>query len=126
MSRGGGRRQRDSLRGFGVGGVMNKGGGDGQPSPAIVGGTFREEEIQDEEEGGGGEGGGEGITARRSVPGSGRSGRLTGPRMPAFGLDRRQSGRALESRILSHLKDRERGGTTTPESRETDGWRQTG
>lgn len=68
-----------------------------------------------------------GITARRSDPGSGRSGRLAGPRVAAAGPDLRRSGRAPESRIPSHLKDRERGGTTKHlNSRGTDGWRETG
>lgn len=66
---------------------------DSQPSPATLGGSSKKRKR--------------GVTARRSVPGAAWSEELTGPRTLASSLDPRQSGRALENRILSHLKQRE-------------------
>lgn len=72
---------------------------DSQPSPATLGGSSKKRKR--------------GVTARRSVPGAVWSEELTGPRTLASSSDPHQSGRALENRILTHLKQREETRKTT-------------
>lgn len=76
--------------------------GTAKPSPATLGGSSRRE-------GGGGAWGwgGRGFTARRRVPAEVRSEQQAGPWTPASGTDLQQSGRALGSRIPTHLKRKE-------------------
>lgn len=74
---------------------------DSQPSPATVGGSSKRRRRRRKRKRR------RGVTARRSAPGAVRSGQLEAPHSLASSLDLRRSGRALENRIPTHLKDRE-------------------